>query len=319
MQTSATPQQIWNIVKKSKEELKTQPLFSGVDNPLNLYGYFKQYNTSGKVTPVEILFDTFLQNLNYITSGSYVLPIATSAILGAVIIGKNVNVTSAGVISVDFEADTTNYINNNYTTINNVKDALDKLLRLAPTIVTFIGGSINELGTVISSINFSWTLSGDNSQYSTLTDVLPFYINNISSYVLSGISLSADKTYTLTIGDTTLNPSSTANTIVHFTNRMFYGNSSNLVLNSSQIIGLGNSFLTDTRLTTITLNGAGNYLHICYPTSYGLPEIWMGGFLDSSWVTNIVSFTNSLGYTSNYYDMRSKYLQNGTGISIEIR
>ena len=65
---------IWNIVEKSKDELIALPnkLFSGMETPQNLYEYDQSYKTpnNSKVTPVEILFDTFFQNLSpFITSG----------------------------------------------------------------------------------------------------------------------------------------------------------------------------------------------------------------------------------------------------------
>jgi hypothetical protein len=221
---------------------------------------------------------------------------------------------------IDLNASSIDYFRSTLPTILTVQEGLDYLLRVAPTIASFSGGSNNEKGQTITTVTAVWTLSGDLPIYSTLTDVSNFdIISEGGTHSYTGLTLT-DKTYTLTIGDNTLNPSSTASTTVHFTQYFRYGNSSSTTLTSGQILALPNEVLTDYRQRTILIDGSGNYLYFAYPVSYGaVASIWVSGLQDTSWIQNTVSYTNASGYTENYYTYRSLYTQAGTGIPVEIR
>ena len=206
-----------------------------------------------------------------------------------------------------------------------VQDALDSLLRSPPTIASMTGGSINQKGQTITTVSIGWTLSGDAAIYSTLTDYLSFDANvTPNPYVFTGLTLTTEKTYTMTVGDGTANPSSTASQTVHFSQKLYYGNSANTTLISAQIVALQHSLsvtaTADTRLHTLFMGGGGNYLYICYPTAYGAGAIWVNGLFDASFQSvGTVSVTNESGGIEDYYTYRSLYTQLGTGIPIEIK
>jgi hypothetical protein len=203
----------------------------------------------------------------------------------------------------------------------NVHQALDSLLRVAPT-VSMAGGSVNEVGSTVSTVPLTWTLSGDTPVYSTLTDVIGFDINVAGGgHTFTGLSLTTDKIYTVTVGDTYANPSSSSSQTVHFTQKVYYGDSINTSLTSAQVVGLANGNLQDTEKGTYVMNGNAHYLYIAYRASYGDDQynIWVGGFNDTSWVKTTVSVTNLSGATESFYVYRSLYIQNGTGIVVEIR
>jgi hypothetical protein len=213
-----------------------------------------------------------------------------------------------------------NYVGYYRNAFTNVKDALDSLLRQPPTITGFSGGSTNEKGQTITTVNTSWTISGDTPTHSTLTDVLGFDINTAGgSHSFTSLSLTTDYSYTLTVGDNVANPTSSATTTVHFTQKLYYGNNANTSLNSAQVIALGNIGLTDTRLHTLSMNGGGNYLYISYPVAYGVAAIWVSGLLDNSWIQSTVSVTNASGATENFYVYRSLNVQVGSGIPVQIQ
>jgi hypothetical protein len=209
-----------------------------------------------------------------------------------------------------------------------VQDALDSLLRLPPTINSFTitstvggtGGTVNEKGQTVTIVNTAFSYSGDTPTHSSLTDVPGFDITTAGGvHNFNSLNLTTDKGYTLTVGDNVENPTSSASVSVHFTQKLYYGNNSNTSINSAQILALANNYLTDSRFGTITVDGGGNYLYIAYPVAYGAAQIWVGGFLDTSWIQNTVSFTNASGYVENYYTYRSLYVQAGSGISIQIQ
>lgn len=210
------------------------------------------------------------------------------------------------------------YTNAVHPELPNVALALNYLLRVAPSISMFIGGSNNEKGETITAVTVIWTLSGDTPTHATLTDV-PFVNISDGSYAFTGLSLTTDKVYTLTVGDDFANPTSSASTTVHFTQALRYGNSANASLSSADILALPDSFLTDTRQHVLSMDGNGYYLYIAYPATYGHADIWVMGLEDTSWIENTVSYTNASGYTENYYTYRSAYVQMGTGISVEVK
>lgn len=193
-------------------------------------------------------------------------------------------------------------------------------LRHAPTIASLTGGSVNEKGQTVSSVSLAWALSGDTPTHSTLTDVSGFDVNTAGgSHNFTGLSITTDKTYALTIGDDVENPSSTASAVVHFTQKMYYGNNAASSLTSAQVVALANKFLTDSRLQTLSLDGGGNYLYIAYPSAYGVADIWVGGLKDTSWIKTTVSVTNASGATENFYVYRSANQTSGAGISVEVK
>jgi hypothetical protein len=193
-------------------------------------------------------------------------------------------------------------------------------LRHAPLITGMSGGSVNEKGHTVSSVSLAWTLSGDAPTLSSLTDVTGFDVNTAGgAHAYTGLSLTTDKTYTLSIGDAVANPTSTASALVHFTQKMYAGNNAATSLTSAQILALGNIGLTDTRLHTLSLSGAGNYLYLAYPVAYGVADIWVGGLRDTSWIQTTVSVTNASGAVENFYVYRSANTTSGAGISVEVR
>jgi hypothetical protein len=210
-----------------------------------------------------------------------------------------------------------------YSGITNVEQALNLLLRVAPKIISFTNDyPINQKTiTPITVVTVSWTIAGDAPTFTTLTSVPSFSLADlaIGHYTYTGLSITTDTTYTLTIGDNVQNPSSIATTTVHFTQKMYYGNNANTSLASAEIIALQNNFLTDSRLESLTIDGDGNYLYICYPIAYGVAAMWVSGLLDSSWQQSIVSVTNELGFVEDYYVYRSFYVQQGTGIPVQIK
>jgi len=211
------------------------------------------------------------------------------------------------------------YENNNQPSISSVEDALNYLLREPPTISTFTGGQTVEKGSTVTTVTLAWTLDGDTPIYSSLTDVPGFDINvEGSSYEFSGLSLTSNKTYTLTVGDDIENPSDSDVEYIRFYNRVIYGVLSATSANASDLSAM-NYTLDNNRLRSFTLDGEGKYIYIAHPVAYGVGEIWVGGLKTTSWVQTTVHYPNAGGAGEDYYVFRSQTIQNGEDINIEVK
>ena len=202
--------------------------------------------------------------------------------------------------------------------INLIQSRLNALEYIPVDIISF-NNSLNivEKGSTINSIPFSWNLNKNVNSISINNG-----IGNISSSLrtyTASVNINTNTTYTLTVNDGTAYSGSidTASTSVLFQDKMYIGINSNQALNSSQIISLSGSFATS-RSKAFTINGNGQYIHICYPASFGDATFNVNGLLSNAFTKNLISFTNSQGYISNYYDYRSNTIQNGSSIQITV-
>ena len=184
---------------------------------------------------------------------------------------------------------------------------------------SFSGGSTNEIGTTVATVNAAWTLSGSATVTSlTLTDA-PDVLTTDTSYNFTGLSLTTNKTYTLAVEDAEGSTDSSSISVV-FRNKRHWGVSTNTSLSSAQILGLANSEFATSYSQSRTFDATGGYyLYFAWPSSFGAsPTFTVNGLEDSSWVDNTVSHTNASGYTVNYDTWRSANLLNGSGIQVVV-
>lgn len=129
-----------------------------------------------------------------------------------------------------------------------VGDALDKILNkiyyTAVSISSFTGGGTYEIGTAISSVNFSWTLN-KNPLSIKLTNGL--IVKNIAvserSYAYTpDTPIATDATFTLRCGDVTDSGAAvdrTATTKIVFLNKLFYNTTTTTPATQEEIAALG--------------------------------------------------------------------------------
>jgi hypothetical protein len=248
------------------------------------------------------------------------------------------------------------YINNNISTrfsditsTTSVIDALNKILYPFSTPEFSIFNSTIptgvEFGENIGSQTVTFNFQTDNfSNVATLnkyrlidTNTSAILDNNINAtlsgnivYVNNTITTSttpnAVQQYTLTGRDINGNYFNSTYTIKYLP-RIYYGLSANGTLNSSQIIGLGSSYLTDDLAKQYVFNNCeGRYLYICLPTYMDDimdnqnhdSRIYIGSVENNYWDKETVSFTNQFGFTSDYTLYKSKSLMYGTKINVNI-
>jgi hypothetical protein len=187
-------------------------------------------------------------------------------------------------------------------------------------ILTFTHDSgVQEKGMTVTDTNLSWTYNTPtypvtNQEINQGVGVIPVGTLTIA---LSGLSITSDFTWRLTATNTVETP--TADTTIYFRNKRYWGPDAKTSLGSADILTLPSSEFATNRLTTKVFDcSGGNYIWLCYPTSWGVGEFWVGGFL-TTFIQNIVSHTNASGHTENYYTYRSLYIQYGSNIQVEVR
>ena len=176
------------------------------------------------------------------------------------------------------------------------------------------GGSINEIGSTVSSVGLSWSINKTETSQS-LNQGIGTLANGVRSYTYS-IPITTNKTFTITVGDGTT--TANASTSVVFYNRRWWGTSALSSLTGPQILGLASDELSTGRSKSMTLNGNGEYIYYAYPSAWGTATFTVNGLLNTAWTLSIVSHTNASGHTENYNVYRTNTIQNGTGIQIVV-
>lgn len=202
-------------------------------------------------------------------------------------------------------ADDITYENQNHAEWDNVKKALDGIISIVeyvkPEIKSFTKSvaDLFEIGQTVNSIEFNWELNKPVTIQS-LTDVT-LADESVRRGTYTG-SLTASKTFTLTVGDGK-NTSSKSLT-VSFQNKVYWGSSSEQgTYDSAFILGLASNKFSTTKNCTYSMNVAsGEYGFIAFPESFGTLTQWnIGGFDTTVDDCGTVEFTNSSGYVSTYH------------------
>ena len=162
-----------------------------------------------------------------------------------------------------------------------------------------------ELGSTVTSAVLGYVLNKKPTSATLDGDALT--ITQASGSVsLSDLSLTADKTWTLTATDNQ-DATATKTTTLHFYNRVYYGAAeAPETINSAFILGLASSVLTGSKARSITVNaGTGKYIWYAVPSRLGDCAFAVGGFAGGFSKAGTVSHTNGSGYTENYDVYRS--------------
>ena len=194
-----------------------------------------------------------------------------------------------------------------------VQLALDALLYVSPIITSFsLSVGTVEIGSTITTVTANWSFNKAMST-ATLTDttILP----TDTSHIFSGLTLTSNKTYTLSCGDG--KNTATSSRTITFSNKRYWGVSSNTSLSNSDILALTSEFASSLG-KSITFNcTGGKYPYYCYPTVWGSPlSVMVGGLAFSDYTITTQSFTNASGYVSTYNIFRFNNIQNGSNIAV---
>ena len=166
-----------------------------------------------------------------------------------------------------------------------------------------------EMGSTVTSVAVAYAL---NKIPATLTldgdSISPVETGTVN---LSGLSLTANKTYTMVAtdnGSPSHSPATATKSVtLSFLNSVYYGAAVDPgTVDSAFLIGLSNAVLTNTRARTITVNaGVNQYIWYAVPTRLGSCTFKVSGFEGGFQRVSTFSHTNASGYIENYYVYKS--------------
>lgn len=198
----------------------------------------------------------------------------------------------------DIYAKNVHYENEQFT---NVQDALDSLLYKAPQVNSLSSniGTTVEMGTMLSSVTFTWSYNKSIVSQSFAGVTLD---SNIRTYTYTK-GIYNNVTLTLTANDGKNNCS--RNISFTYANRIFYGVSDTTTYNVSLLKSLSNT-LSNNRNRSFTVNPINNQ-HIIYaiPSRLGECKFSVNGFEGGFQKVSTIKYTNSQNYTEDYYIYRS--------------
>lgn len=187
-----------------------------------------------------------------------------------------------------------------------------------PVISGFTTGvPIKEIGSTVTSVPMTWSYNKTMTTAS-LNNGIGSISAALTNYTDSPVSLTTNTTFTLTAGDG-VNTTSASSTVT-FENMRYWGpNTSAGPLTSAQIIALGGSEFSTTRVKSgVVYNCTGGaYPYYAYPASFGaLTAVTVGGLSFSAYNLTTQSFTNASGATSSYFVFVFQVIQTGAAISV---
>lgn len=215
------------------------------------------------------------------------------------------NLVLADPSALGGDASGVSYTNADFTSLDNVKKALDSLFAkvyyVEPKIDSFTmtpSTAEYEVGQTVNEVSFAWAYNKDVVSQ-TLTDCT--LADNTVRTATYSTPISSNKTFTLTASDG--EKSVTASKSISFKHKIYWGSSATTAdFTSAFILGLsGKKFATGYKGSYSMTVGSGEYGYLCYPSSWGnVSSWWIGGFEVTTTDCGTISFTNASGNTTTF-------------------
>jgi hypothetical protein len=237
------------------------------------------------------------------------------------------------------DSDEIKFQSSGYPNIDNVRDAILQILFVEAQINSFqLNGQNNitlEAGDSISgSIDLSWAISKAQSELDSLAvssaDIdanfgvidknssSPVTVSLNSAITANGVD---SKSVQLAIAESRPDGSTankTAQASVRFRLLRYFGNASSDTPNETLVKGLAGSNLGAGRLNSVTVDGAGNYIYLAWPKSFGDAGGFKVGGFETTFIRSEVDVTNAFGVTKTYYVYRSLNTTSGSNLNVEV-
>ena len=171
-------------------------------------------------------------------------------------------------------------------------------IRYAPIAISNFRHSAGtvELGTVLESVDLSWSLNKDPAQQSLNGVLLP----SVAREVTAPGPFSKTTKFSLSVTDERDAPD-TASTTVYFYNAVYYGTHTGTAMpTDEQLRALPKKLQSGRGLDLKGNAGVGQYLIYACPTSYGTPEFWYNGIQGGFYKLGTMLHTNASGHKENY-------------------
>ena len=182
--------------------------------------------------------------------------------------------------------------------LSNLNSKVEDLL-YSPITITDINNnkSINEIGSMITSLTINWTIN-KTPKLLTLNDI---NLNtSLTSYTFNDLNLTSNATYELMVKDER-EATAKKSTSISFINGIYYGViSKDTELNDNAILNLTRKLQTNKSITFSADASNNEYLAYAIPSRYGTPLFNVGGFDGGFHLEKSFQFTNASGYQELY-------------------
>lgn len=172
------------------------------------------------------------------------------------------------------------------------KDIAD--LKYVPIDITSISNNVGtvEMGSTVTSVTVSWALNKDPVSQTVDGESVNAAERSVT---YDGLSLTAGKTYTVSVTDER-EATDTATTKIAFLNGVYYG----VGTPTTNILTLNKKLQSGRGVTFNVTAGEGQNVLYALPTRYGTPNFNVGGFDGGFTKATTFNFTNNSGYTEEY-------------------
>ena len=200
---------------------------------------------------------------------------------------------------------------------SNAGDALASLFYVKPA-VTLTGGGTHEIGRTVTSVTLHWTVTGSKPPVSQslnqgIGNITPL---TLRTYTHSGQSITANRTYTITVADDANIVS--ANTTVAFSPKRYWGVSNQATLTDADILALASEFSSNRTQNRVLDCSGGAYLWFVWESSYGAGSFTVNGLPNTAWTVTTRDMVNASGATRNVRMSRSDNLLFGNAYTVAV-
>jgi hypothetical protein len=220
---------------------------------------------------------------------------------GLLAVDTNHNMYSVTGGVTGLSASQVSYAIGSHPSFTSVQNALDYLLYVPAAISSFTNnaGTVYK-GSTVTGFTANWAVSGTITAQ-TLTGKTPALGDRTATY--TGLSLTTDTSYTLTISDAVSSPVDTAISTIYFRLRKYYGVSASATPDSAAIkFGTAVASINTNAsraLASVSITPGGNYPYYAFPSAWGVVSLLVNGFA-TVWNVTTVSITSIEGDTENY-------------------
>lgn len=192
-----------------------------------------------------------------------------------------------------------------------IEARLDALEYVAPDVYSLANsvGTV-EIGSTVASVNLTWSVNKTVTSESISAPGPGSIDPTLRAYNVTGLTLNADQSFTVTVGDGT--NADAATTTVYFQHRRRWGTSATDTPDSALIDALAGEEFATSRSQSRSMSPSAAYLYFAWPSSFGAPTFTVNGLPVSGWVKTTISYTNPSGNTTNFDVYRSEFALTGT-------
>ncbi len=238
------------------------------------------------------------------------------------------NIPFSSLTNSDITAENISYDNFLFSSITNVKQALDATLTGTYEVFLNITSPVTplfELGQTVTSVILNWSSTRDITAQ-TLNNGIGAIPTSLRSFVHSPVAITSTTTYTLIASAINESSALTRSQNINFGRKIYFGISSNdylspthspTDLSSFVLTGLSNSLQVNFLSNNIFNTLGSNFYYYAIPSAFGIPVFKdKNGFILNGLPSTSITITNSFGFNDNYRVFRSHFKQNSTGTTV---